>query len=154
MDAQVTPLLERIDARERERFGDAEQIRAQMDELTARLRELDEEIGNPAVTRKTLLALPPATPEPTEEPPVLPNHPAYQQILNAFAEAPGPKCARDLCQVLDRGTPGGLTRPRGPDPAAHQLPPASVPLDAAGVLRARDACPAGSGQETGPAAMA
>ncbi|MGW1848219.1 hypothetical protein [Streptomyces sp. NPDC001966] len=45
MDAQVTPLLERIDARERERVGDAEQILAQMDELTARLRELDEEIG-------------------------------------------------------------------------------------------------------------
>ncbi|MFE4336940.1 hypothetical protein ACFRQM_48795 [Streptomyces sp. NPDC056831] len=40
-----------------------------MDELTARLRELDEEIGNLAVTRKTLLALPPAAPEPTEEPP-------------------------------------------------------------------------------------
>ncbi|MFF1844998.1 hypothetical protein ACFVW9_25275 [Streptomyces sp. NPDC058217] len=72
-----------------------------MDELTSRLRELDEEIGNLAVTRKTLLALPPATPEPTEEPPVLPNHPAYQQILNPFAETPGPKRARDLCQVLD-----------------------------------------------------
>ncbi|MFE4923256.1 hypothetical protein [Streptomyces sp. NPDC056661] len=89
--------MERIDAGERELVGDAEQIRAQMDELTARLRELDEEIGNLAVTRKSLLALPPATPEP----PVLPNHPAYQQILNAFAETPGPKRARDLCQVLD-----------------------------------------------------
>ncbi|MFE5177674.1 hypothetical protein [Streptomyces sp. NPDC056634] len=101
MDAQVTPLMERIDARERELVGDAEQIRAQMDELTARLRELDEEIGNLVVTRKPLLALPPAAPEPSEEPPVLPNHPAYQQILNAFAETPGPKRARDLCQVLD-----------------------------------------------------
>ncbi|MGW4703387.1 hypothetical protein [Streptomyces sp. NPDC004285] len=61
--------MERIDARERELVGDAEQIRAQMDELTARLREHDEEIGNLAVTRKALLALPPAAPEPTEEPP-------------------------------------------------------------------------------------
>ncbi|MFI6731177.1 hypothetical protein NRF20_44210 [Streptomyces sp. R-74717] len=101
MDDQVTPLLERIDARERELVGDAAQIRAQMDELTARLRELDEEIESLAVTRKTLLALPPATPEPTEEPPVLPAHPAYQQILDVFADAAGPMRARDLCQALD-----------------------------------------------------
>ncbi|MER7576705.1 hypothetical protein [Streptomyces sp. NPDC126514] len=101
MDDQVTPLLERIDAREREVVGDAAQIRAQMDELTARLRELDEEIESLAVTCKTLLALPPATPEPTEAPPVLPAHPAYQQILDVFADAAGPMRARDLCQALD-----------------------------------------------------
>jgi hypothetical protein len=53
------------------------------------------------VTRKTPLALPPAPPEPTEEPPVLPAHPAYQQILNVFADAAGPMRARDLCQALD-----------------------------------------------------
>ena len=101
MDAQVTPLLERIDARERELGTAAEQLRTQIDELTTRLRELDEEIENLAVTRKTLLALPPTAPEPTEEPPVLPAHPAYQQILGTFAETPGPKRARDLCQALD-----------------------------------------------------
>lgn len=72
-----------------------------MDELTARLRELDEEIESLAVTRKTLLALPPAPPEPAEEPPVLPTHPAYQQILDVFADAAGPMRARDLCQALD-----------------------------------------------------
>ncbi|MCX4791690.1 hypothetical protein OG369_38070 [Streptomyces sp. NBC_01221] len=97
MDDQVAPLLERIDAREREVVGDAVQIRAQMDELAVRLRELDEEIESLAVTRKTLLALPPATPEP----PVLPAHPAYQQILDVFADAAGPMRARDLCQALD-----------------------------------------------------
>ncbi|MFE4546575.1 hypothetical protein [Streptomyces sp. NPDC056785] len=101
MDAQITPLLERIDARERELVGGAERIRAQMDELTARLRELDEEIENLAVTRKTLLALPPAAPEPAEEPPVLPAHPAYQQILDVFADAAGPMRTRDLCERLD-----------------------------------------------------
>ncbi|MFI0967907.1 hypothetical protein ACH4S8_42120 [Streptomyces sp. NPDC021080] len=100
MDDQVTPLLERIDARERELVGDAAQIRAQMDELTARLRELDEEIESLAVTRKTLLALPPP-PEPAEEPTVLPAHPAYQQIFDVFADSDEPMRARDLCQVLD-----------------------------------------------------
>ena len=101
MDVQVTPLLERVDARERELTAAAEQLRTQIDELTTRLRELDEEIENLAATRKTLLALPPVAPEPTEEPPALPAHPAYQQILETFAETPGPKRARDLCQALD-----------------------------------------------------
>ncbi|MFJ4317025.1 hypothetical protein ACIP46_17370 [Streptomyces lavendulae] len=60
MDAQITPLLERIGARERELATTAEQLRTQIDELTARLRELNEEMESLAVTRKTLLALPPA----------------------------------------------------------------------------------------------
>ncbi|MFI2644203.1 hypothetical protein [Streptomyces sp. NPDC018610] len=72
-----------------------------MDELTVRLRELEEEIESLAVTRETLLALPPATPEPAEEPPVLPAHPAYQQVLDVFADAAGPMRARDLCRALD-----------------------------------------------------
>ncbi|WP_328890397.1 hypothetical protein [Streptomyces sp. NBC_00316] len=103
MDAQVTPLLERIDARERELGDAAEQLRTQIDELGARLRELDEELGNLAVTRKTLLSLPfPRTArEPAESPPVLPAHPAYQQILDTFADAAGPMRARDLCECLD-----------------------------------------------------
>ncbi|MET9499509.1 hypothetical protein [Streptomyces sp. NPDC006552] len=100
MDDHVTPLLERIDARESELAGDAARIRAQTDELAARLRELDEEIESLAVTRKTLLALPPP-PEPAEAPPALPAHPAYQQILDVFADAAGPMRARDLCQALD-----------------------------------------------------
>ncbi|MFF8917294.1 hypothetical protein ACF08M_29285 [Streptomyces sp. NPDC015032] len=87
MDAQVTPLLERIEVREREIGTTAEELRAQIDALAARLRELDEEMGNLAVTRKTFLALPPTAPEPTDPPPVLPAHPAYQQILDAFADA-------------------------------------------------------------------
>ena len=101
MDAQITPLLERIMARERELATTAEQLRTQIDELTARLRELDEEMENLAVTRKTLLALSPTTLEPTDPPPALPNHPAYQQILTVFADAAGPMRARDLCERLD-----------------------------------------------------
>ncbi|MFD7447277.1 hypothetical protein [Streptomyces sp. NPDC059909] len=101
MDAQVTPLLERIDARERELGTVVEQLRTQIDELTARLRELDQEIENLAVPRKTLLSLPPTAPEPTDPSPVLPDHPAYQQILPVFADAGGPMRARDLCERLD-----------------------------------------------------
>ncbi|MEV0011425.1 hypothetical protein [Streptomyces sp. NPDC047973] len=101
MDDQITPLLERIDAREQEIGTAAEQLRVHIDELTTRLRELDEEIGNLAVTRKTLLALPPTTPEPTDPPSALPAHPAYQQILTVLADATGPMRARDLCDRLD-----------------------------------------------------
>ncbi|ROR00380.1 hypothetical protein EDE04_6946 [Streptomyces sp. 2132.2] len=88
------------DARERELATTAEQLRTQIDGLTARLRELDEEMENLAVTRKTLLALPPTTPEPTDPPPAPPDHPAYQQILTVFADATGPMRARNLCQRL------------------------------------------------------
>ncbi|MFE2971004.1 hypothetical protein ACFXKC_46880 [Streptomyces sp. NPDC059340] len=101
MDAQITLLLVRIDARERELATAAEQLRTQIDELTARLRELDEEMENVAVTGKTLLALSPTAPEPTDPPPALPDHPAYQQILTVFADAAGPMRARDLCERLD-----------------------------------------------------
>ncbi|MEU9141340.1 hypothetical protein AB0D33_36310 [Streptomyces sp. NPDC048404] len=101
MDAQVTPLLERIDAHERELGAAAEQLRTHIDELTGRLRELDEEIENLAVTRKTLLTLRTSAPEPAEPPPALPAHPAYQQILDSFADAAGPMRARDLCGRLD-----------------------------------------------------
>jgi hypothetical protein len=54
------------------------------------------------ITRKTLLSLAsePVT-EPAKPPPVLPGHPAYQQILTVFADAGRPMRARDLCQALD-----------------------------------------------------
>jgi hypothetical protein len=54
------------------------------------------------IARKTLLTLAgePAT-EPAGPPPVLPGHPAYQQILTVFADAGRPMRARDLCQAMD-----------------------------------------------------
>jgi hypothetical protein len=95
-------LLDKIDAREQALARQAEQARAQMEDLAARLRELDEAIDHLRITRKTLLSLAgePAA-EPAGPPPVLPGHPAYQQILAAFAEAGRPMRARDLCQALD-----------------------------------------------------
>jgi hypothetical protein len=99
-------LLDRIDAREQTLTCEAVGIQARIDELTARLRELEQAAGDLQVTRKTLLALGngdggrPAA-EPAGPLPVLPDHPACQQILTAFAELQRPLRARDLCLALD-----------------------------------------------------
>jgi hypothetical protein len=99
-------LLDKIDAREQALAREAGETQAQIDELTARLRELNEAISDLQVTRKTLISLAghddgqPA-PEPAGPSPVLPGHPAYQQILDAFADLRRPLRARDLCVALD-----------------------------------------------------
>ncbi|MEV2273936.1 hypothetical protein [Nonomuraea africana] len=95
-----TWLLDRIDARETALTCETEHVQAQIDELTAKLSELGQAIEHLRITRKTLLALA-EEPEPASPSPVLPDHPAYQQILAAFAEVGQPMRARDLCQVLD-----------------------------------------------------
>jgi hypothetical protein len=96
-------LLDKIDAREAALTGEAEQTRARIDELTARLRELDEAIDHLRITRKTLLSLAAdeGDAEPAAPPAAVPDHPAYQQILTVFADAGRPLRARDLCQALD-----------------------------------------------------
>jgi hypothetical protein len=109
--ARVSPadpgrvLLDRIDAREQALAREAGQAQAQIDELTAKVRELNEAISDLQVTRKTLIALAGQDDEPAAEPagapPALPDHPAYQQILDAFADLRRPLRARDLCQALD-----------------------------------------------------
>jgi len=99
-------LLDKIDAREQALALEAEQARAQIEELTARLRDLSEAISDLQVTRKTLISLAghddgqPAA-EPADSTPPLPDHPAYQQILTAFADLRRPLRARDLCVALD-----------------------------------------------------
>jgi hypothetical protein len=108
---RVTPadpgrhLLDRIDAREQALAGEAEQAQARIDEAAARLREVQQEISDLQVTRKTLLSLAADDGKPAAEPatpaPELPGHPAYQQILDAFAELRRPLRARDLCTALD-----------------------------------------------------
>ena len=97
-------LLDKIGAREQALAREAEQARAMIEDLAARLRELDEALDHLRITRKTLLALasePAAGPPEAPSSPVLPGHPAYQQILAAFADAGRPLRARDLCQALD-----------------------------------------------------
>ena len=99
-------LLDKIDAREQALTREAEQAQDQIDELTARLRELHEAISDLQVTRKTLISLArhddgqPA-PESAGPPPAVPDHPACQQILAAFADLRRPLRARDLCLALD-----------------------------------------------------
>jgi hypothetical protein len=99
-------LLDRIDAREQALARQAGQAQAQIDELTARLREVNEAISDLQITRKTLISLAgPDDGQPADEPAgpshALPDHPAYQQILDAFADLRRPLRARDLCQALD-----------------------------------------------------
>ena len=99
-------LLDKIDAREQALTREAGEIQARIGELTARLRELEEAVSDLQVTRKTLIALAgqddgqPAA-EPAGPSPALPDHPAYQQILTAFADLGRPLRARDLCVALD-----------------------------------------------------
>ena len=99
-------LLDRIDAREQALAREAGQAQARIDELTARLRELNEAISDLQVTRKTLLCLAghdddqPAA-DPAGPPAAVPDHPAYQQILTAFADLRRALRARDLCVALD-----------------------------------------------------
>jgi hypothetical protein len=97
-------LLDKIEAREQALAREAGQARTMMDDLAARVRELDEAIDHLQITRKTLLSLagePGTGPEPAEPPPALPGHPLYQQILAVFADTARPMRARDLCQALD-----------------------------------------------------
>jgi cell division septum initiation protein DivIVA len=99
-------LLDRIDAREEALTREASQVQARIDELTARLRELEEAVSDLQVTRKTLISLAGqddshAAAEPGEPSPALPDHPAYQQILTAFADLGRPLRARDLCVAPD-----------------------------------------------------
>ncbi|MFD4567470.1 hypothetical protein [Streptomyces sp. NPDC058475] len=98
---QVKAVLEQIQTRERELADQAEQFRARIEELTRQLGELDTESENLRITRKTLLTLPLPSPATAPDRPDIPDHPAYQQILTALADAGRPIRARDLCQALD-----------------------------------------------------
>ena len=99
-------LLDRIDVREQALAREAGEAQSLIDELTAKVRELDEAVSDLQVTRKTLISLAghddgrPAA-EPARPSPALPGHPACQQILTAFADLRRPLRARDLCQALD-----------------------------------------------------
>ncbi|MER7315972.1 hypothetical protein [Streptomyces halstedii] len=98
---QVKAILEHIGTRERELADQAEEFRSRIEEITAQLGEIDTESENLRITRKTLLALPALLPAIEPERPDVPDHPAYQQILTALADAGRPMRARDLCQALD-----------------------------------------------------
>jgi hypothetical protein len=98
---QVKAILKHIETRERELSDQAGQFRARIEELTRQLGELDAESENLRITRKTLLTLTLPSPDTGPDRPEIPDHPAYQQILTALADAGMPMRARDLCQALD-----------------------------------------------------
>ena len=91
--------LEKITDREHAVTADADQVRAQIDTLAGRLRELDAELADLQVARKVILAL--GDDEPAG--PRLPDNPAYQNILTALHDATAPMRAKDLCHALDLG---------------------------------------------------
>ena len=95
---QIRDVLAYVDARERELGEQAGQLRSSIEELTARLGELDAQSENLCVTCKTLLAI--LRPEPVEEAPCLdvPDHPAYRQILTDDGR---PMRAYGLCEAFD-----------------------------------------------------
>ncbi|MFI1293667.1 hypothetical protein ACH4VM_35415 [Streptomyces sp. NPDC020792] len=77
------------------------QFRARIEELPRQLGELDAESENLRITRKTFLTLPLPSPATGPHRPDIPDHPAYQQVLTALADAGRPMRARGLCQALD-----------------------------------------------------
>ena len=99
-------LPDRIDAREQALAREAADVQARIGELTARLGEPGQAVSDLRVTRKTLLALAGEddarqAAEPAGPLPALPDHPACQQILTAFADLQRPLRARDLCLAPD-----------------------------------------------------
>lgn len=98
---QLTAILEHIETRERELADHAGQFRVRIEEPTRQLGEIDAESEDLRITRKTLLTLPLPSPATGPDRPGIPDHPAYQQILTALADAGRPIRARDLCQALD-----------------------------------------------------
>lgn len=96
-------LLDKIEAREQALAREAADVRARIDEFAARLREVSQAISDLQITRKTLSSLAgEGDAQPAGEPaPVLPDHPACQQILTAFSDLGRPLRARDLCAALD-----------------------------------------------------
>lgn len=91
--------LEKIADREQAVGATADQVRAQIENLAERLRELEAELADLSVARTVVLAL--GDDEPAH--PRLPDNPVYQHILTALRESTAPMRAKDLCHVLDLG---------------------------------------------------
>ncbi|MFI6738230.1 hypothetical protein ACIBI9_35340 [Nonomuraea sp. NPDC050451] len=97
-----TWLLDKIDSREQALTCPIEQTQVEIDALAARLRDLEEATERLRVTRKNLLSLADEPPVENAPPtPVLPDHPAYRQIVDIFADLGRLLRAWDLCEALD-----------------------------------------------------
>ena len=101
----LAAILVRLDAREQQIQAQAVALRAQIEQLTSHLDELEQQLEHVQITRKTLTDLPepqlPSAPAVTQDPP---EHPAYEQILAALAAADQPMRARDVTTAIDLPT--------------------------------------------------
>lgn len=93
----IHPLLQALDLQEDAARALADDLRVQIDDLQARLREAETHLEHLAITRKTVTGLADRLPT---SPPELPEHPDYPRILAAFNESTGPLRAKDVCQAL------------------------------------------------------
>ncbi|MCY0955336.1 hypothetical protein [Streptomyces sp. H27-S2] len=96
----IRPLLDALGIQEDAAQAMADELRTQIGELQARLREAETHLEHLAITRKTVTALADRLPAQAHSP-GLPEHPDYPRILAVFNEATGPLRARDVCQALD-----------------------------------------------------
>jgi hypothetical protein len=76
----------------------ADDLRAQIDELQARLRTAETHLEHLTITRTTITALADRLPA---TPPGLPEHPDYPRILALFNETTRALRAKDVCDALD-----------------------------------------------------
>jgi hypothetical protein len=96
----IQPLLDTLGIQEDAARALADDLRTQITELQARLREAETHLEHLAVTRKTATALSERLPAHPDSP-NLPEHPDYPRILAVFNEATSPLRARDVCEALD-----------------------------------------------------
>ncbi|MET8518410.1 hypothetical protein [Streptomyces sp. NPDC005077] len=96
----IRPLLDTLGIQEDAARALADDLRTQITELQARLREAETHLEHLAITRKTVTALSGRLPAHPDSPD-LPEHPDYPRILAVLNEATGPLRARDVCEALD-----------------------------------------------------
>ena len=98
----LAAILVRLTEREQQIEAQAVAQRAQIEQLTRHLGELEQQLEHVRITRKTLADLPephlPSAPAVTQDPP---EHPAYEQILAALTAADQPMRARDVTTAID-----------------------------------------------------
>lgn len=93
----IRPLLDALDLQEDAARALADDLRAQIDGLQTRLREVETHLEHLTITRKTVTGLADRLPL---SPPELPEHPDYPRILAAFNHATGPLRPKDVCETL------------------------------------------------------
>lgn len=93
--------LERLADRESAAQAEADRLREQIIELSARLSAAEQVLSWLRITRETILEMTGDLPEHNLVPPPL--SPAYQQILAVVEQAPDGLRAKDICRMLNLG---------------------------------------------------